>query len=67
MNKNITKLFCFIDDYCKIIHENFANKLLPNSRKPTRVPNITYCEGITMILLYQHSRYENFLITGLFL
>lgn len=60
MNKNITELFCFIDDYCKIIDENFANRLLSNGKKPTRVPEITYSEIITIILLYQRSRYENF-------
>lgn len=60
MNKNITELFCFVDDYCKIIDENFANRLLSNGKKPTRVPEITYSEIITIILLYQQSRYENF-------
>uniref|UniRef100_A0A1A9VZC9 Probable periplasmic serine endoprotease DegP-like n=1 Tax=Glossina brevipalpis TaxID=37001 RepID=A0A1A9VZC9_9MUSC len=48
------------DDYCKIIDENFANRLLSNGKKPTRVPEITYSEIITIILLYQQSRYENF-------
>ncbi len=60
MNKNITELFCFVDDYCKIIDENFASRLLPNGKKPRRVPEITYSEIITIILLYQQSRYENF-------
>lgn len=60
MNKNITELFCFIDDYCKIIDENFASRLLANGKKPTRIPKITYSEIITIILLYHQSRYENF-------
>ncbi|MGL9717483.1 MAG: IS982 family transposase, partial [Wolbachia sp.] len=52
MNKNITELFCFADDCCKIIDGNFASKLLPNGEKPTRVPEITHSEIITIILLY---------------
>ncbi|BDG76699.1 MULTISPECIES: IS982 family transposase [Wolbachia] len=60
MNKNVTELFCFVDDYCKIIDKNFAGRLLSNGKKPTRVPEITHSEIITIILLYQQSRYENF-------
>ncbi|NUX01491.1 IS982 family transposase, partial [Wolbachia endosymbiont of Madathamugadia hiepei] len=60
MHKNITELFCFVDDYCKIIDEKFASILLTNGKKPTRIPAITYSEIITIILLYHQSRYENF-------
>ncbi|THA19498.1 IS982 family transposase, partial [Wolbachia endosymbiont of Aedes albopictus] len=42
MNKNVTELFCFVDDFCKAINKNFAEKLLPNSKKPTRTPGITH-------------------------
>ncbi|MGL9718529.1 MAG: hypothetical protein ACR5K9_07750, partial [Wolbachia sp.] len=35
MHKNIIELFCFVDDYCKIIDENFASRLLANGKKPT--------------------------------
>jgi len=63
MHKNITELFCFVDDYCKIIDENFASRLLANGKKTTRIPAITYSEIITIILLYHQSRYENFLYT----
>ncbi|MGL9718705.1 MAG: IS982 family transposase, partial [Wolbachia sp.] len=31
MYKNITELFCFIGDYCKIIDENFANGKIKRS------------------------------------
>lgn len=60
MHKSIGELFCFIDDCCKIMDENFANKLLPNGKKPRRVPEITYSKMITIILLYQQSPCENF-------
>lgn len=32
MNKNITELFCFVDDYGEIIDENFSNGLLSNGK-----------------------------------
>ncbi|WP_168464681.1 IS982 family transposase [Wolbachia endosymbiont of Ctenocephalides felis wCfeT] len=60
MNKNITELFCFVDDFCKAINKNFAEKLLPSGKKPTRTPEITHSEIITIILLYQQSRCEDF-------
>ncbi len=55
MNKNITELFCFVDDYCKTIDENFANILLSSGKKPTRVPEIKYSEIITIILLIMNT------------
>lgn len=60
MSKDITKLFCLIDDFCKDIEKNFADKLLPSGKKPTRVPEITHSEIITIILLYQQSPCKNF-------
>lgn len=60
MNKNITELFCFVDDFCKVVDKNFAEKLLPNGRKSTRTPEIKYSEIMTIILLYHQSRCENF-------
>ncbi len=58
--EDITKLFCLVDDFCRDIEKNFTDKLLPNGKKPTRVPEITHSEIITIILLYQQSPCENF-------
>jgi hypothetical protein len=60
MNKNVTELFCLIDDFCKAIDKNFAGKFLPSGKKPTRTPEITHSEILTIILLYHQSRCENF-------
>ncbi|MDN5248348.1 MAG: IS982 family transposase [Wolbachia endosymbiont of Tyrophagus putrescentiae] len=60
MNKNITELFCFIDDFCNEIDKNFAEKLLPNDKKPTRTPEITHSEILTIVLLYHQSPCKNF-------
>jgi hypothetical protein len=60
MNKNITELFCFIDDFCNSVDKNFAEKLLPSRKKPTRTPEIKHSEILTIILLYHQSRCEDF-------
>ncbi|WCR54575.1 MAG: hypothetical protein PG981_001597 [Wolbachia endosymbiont of Ctenocephalides orientis wCori] len=60
MNKNITELFCFIDDFCNSIDKNFTEKLLPSGKKPTKTPEITHSEILTIILLYQQSGCEDF-------
>jgi hypothetical protein len=60
MDKDITELFCLVDDFCKAIEENFADKLLSSNKKPTRIPEITLSEIITIILIYQQSPCENF-------
>lgn len=60
MNENITELFCFVDDFCHAVDKNFAEKLLPSGKKPTRTPEVTHSEILTIILLYQQSRYKDF-------
>lgn len=60
MNKNITELFCFVDDFCNAADKNFAEKLLPSRKKPTRTPEITHSEILTIILLYHQSRCGDF-------
>lgn len=60
MNKNITELFCLIDDFCNAADKNFAEKFLPSGKKPTRTPGITYSEILTIILLYHQSKCDNF-------
>ncbi len=54
------KLFCLVDDFCRDIEKNFAGKLLPNGKKPTRTTEIEHSEIMTIILLYQQSPCKNF-------
>ncbi len=58
--EDITKLFCLVDDFCRDIEKNFAGKLLPNGKKPTRTTEIEHSEIMTIILLYQQSPCKNF-------
>lgn len=36
MKKDITELFCFIDDFCQIYEKYMQNKLLPSDKKRNR-------------------------------
>ncbi len=62
MNKNIIELFFLIDDFCNSVDKNFAEKLLPTSKKPTRTPEIAHSEIITIVLLYHQPKCDNFKI-----
>ncbi|WP_375316514.1 hypothetical protein [Wolbachia endosymbiont (group A) of Colletes cunicularius] len=42
--EDITKLFCLVDDFCRDIEKNFADKLLPNGKNPTRTTEIEHWE-----------------------
>ncbi|WP_375315879.1 IS982 family transposase [Wolbachia endosymbiont (group A) of Colletes cunicularius] len=58
--EDITKLFCLVDDFCRDIEKNFADKLLPNGKNPTRTTEIEHSEIMTIILLYQQSPCKTF-------
>ena len=45
MAANIAKLFCFLDNFCKIIDQNNIKTI------PTHVPQISILEIILIILL----------------
>jgi hypothetical protein len=59
MLKDITPLFCFVDDFCKTADVWLNSNALPN-RNPTRTPNIGLSEVLTIILLYYQSPCKNF-------
>ncbi len=48
MKKDITALFCFVDDFCKISEQWINKSFLPLINKnPTRKPEISYSELLT--------------------
>uniref|UniRef100_UPI00313F33E8 hypothetical protein n=1 Tax=Rickettsia endosymbiont of Urophora cardui TaxID=3066265 RepID=UPI00313F33E8 len=56
MKKDITALFCFVDDFCKISEQWINKSFLPLINKnPTRKPEISYSELLTIVLLYHQS------------
>ena len=63
MLKDITLLFCFVDDFCKECEKQMRNYLIENNkktRKPTRVSGLETSEIITIILLFYRSNMLNF-------
>lgn len=61
MKKDITALYCFVDDFCKAVDEWLKKSSLPTSNKaPTRTPRISHSEILTIILLYHQSPCKNF-------
>ncbi len=40
MKKDITELYCFIEDFCRIADEKISGKLLSSGKNPTRIPKI---------------------------
>ena len=61
MKKDITELYCFVDDFCRISESWINEKLLAKeSRKPTRIASLSHSEILTIILLYHQSPCKNF-------
>ncbi len=60
MKKDITELFCFIDDFCKIYEIYEQKKLLPSNRKRNREANMSLSEILTIVIMYHTSYAKNF-------
>ncbi len=61
MKKDITALYCFVDDFVKISDKWINSSYLSNStRKPTRSPEMSHSEILTIVLLYHQSPCKNF-------
>lgn len=61
MKKDITGLFCWVDDfYISINNERNKIRYKNNSRKPTRITSLTDSEIVTIILMFQQSPCKNF-------
>lgn len=60
MKKDITELFCYIDDFCKVADAFQKTGKIGEERSPTRIPSLTISEIITIMLLYHTSPCKNF-------
>lgn len=63
MKKDITALFCFVDDFCKATEAWINQSFIPTitgDKKPTRTPEIRHSEILTIVLLYHQSPCKNF-------
>lgn len=58
MKKDISRLFCLVDDFLKALKEEGKNKQIEDGkrqRKPTRIPGSTASEVATIVLMFQKS------------
>ena len=60
MKKDITELYCFIDDFCKIYYEYEKNKLLPTQKQRNRHCDMSLSEIMTIMVMYHTSYAKNF-------
>lgn len=62
MKKDITELFTFVDDFFKCADKLIQSQCLPDQKLkvPTRTPELSMSEIMTIILLFQHSPCKNF-------
>lgn len=60
MKKDITELYCFIDDFCKIYIEYEKKKLIPSDKQRNRPCSMSLSEMVTIMILYHTSYSKNF-------
>jgi len=63
MKKDITDLFCFVDDFASLYEETMRHHQLTYGQKvkrPTRTPGLGCSEIVTILLLFQQSPIRNF-------
>ncbi len=57
MKRDITKLFCFVDDFLKALEKEREKK---KAKKTTRTPGLTESEVATIVLVFPESPCRNF-------
>ena len=63
MKKDITSLFCFIDDFCKAIEQDIKSHQISEGsmpKNPTRTSGTTVSEIMTIMLMFHESPFKNF-------
>jgi Transposase DDE domain len=60
MKKDITELYSFIDDFCKIYAEYEMKQLLPTNKKRNRATSMSLSEIMTIMVMYHTSYAKNF-------
>jgi len=60
MHKDITEVFCFIDDFAKIYEQNQQKKLLPSNKQRCREGAMSLGENLTIMIMFHTSYAKNF-------
>lgn len=58
--EKLIEIFITVDDFVKPFEQWLASRALPDQRRPTRQPELTASEIITLLVYYHHSGYKNF-------
>lgn len=60
MHKDITEIFCFIDDFAKLYEQNEKKRLLPSNRQRYRETSMSLGELLTIMVIFHTSYAKNF-------
>lgn len=60
MKKDITELFCNIDDFCSQVELMEKTRRIGSQHRPTRKPQLANSEIVTILLLFHRSPCKNF-------
>lgn len=60
MHKDITEIFCFIDDFAKLYEQNEKKSLLPSNRQRYRETSMSLGELLTIMVIFHTSYAKNF-------
>ena len=60
MKKDITELYCFIDDFCKIYEKYEQQKLIPSCKQRNRQCSMNLSEMLTIVVMFHTSYAKNF-------
>lgn len=60
MRYDITKIFYFVDEFCKIYQEWESHKILPSNKQRNRDCKMTLSEMLTIVICYHMSGYKCF-------
>jgi len=60
MKKDITELYCIIDDFCQVYAEYERKKLLPLNKKRNRACKMSLSEMLTIMVMFHTSYSKNF-------
>jgi Transposase DDE domain len=58
--EKLIEIFIAVDDFVKLFDQWLISRCLIAPRKPTRQPDLTDSEIITLLVYYHHSGYKNF-------
>src|SRR5689334_19427225 len=66
MAVDITALYCYLDDFCKVFADWEAHRLLPSEQPRRRSGKLSRAEMLFIVVLFHLSPYKNFKVFYLY-